>query len=259
MRILLVCPIPIEYNACRAVFQLKDVSTITGARASRGNIENTEIFTMESGPTKARASAETTAAIYQFEPDVVVDTGCCGGVASGSIIGEICIAQTCYEYDISGSGFPRRMIPEMRLPSAFHFLQSKDADELLRGAIESGRFNNYFVKLGIQASGEFIVQSERIKKLLSSIFHATACNWETAGVFIAALKNSLPPLSIRVVSDLADSDALVTFKKNAKKRSLELYQYIETLVRASWFDDFLSRWKSLNPYVIKQLPRTVLP
>lgn len=259
MKLLIVCPIPIEFNACRSVFALKDIRTKTRCRAARGIMENTEVYIIESGPAKARSAAETVAGINQFDPDLVIDTGTCGGLSSGSLIGEIIISEVCYEYDISGSGFPRRIIPEMKLPSAFEFLSINDKDRILRKAAEFGRDMNYFVKSGIQASGEYLVQSLAAKKNLHSLLHADACNWETAGVFIASLKNSVPPLSIRIVSDLGDEDALKTFRKNAKKSSFELYRFIENLIVSGWFSDFMESWKLVSSTKKESMPDAVLP
>ncbi len=259
MKILLICPIPIEFNACRSVFMLKDIPSDTKRRAARGIVDSSEIYAVESGPTKARAAAETMASIYQFKPDVVLDTGCCGGIARDSSIGEIMLGEICYEYDISGSGFPRRVIKEMKLPSGFSFLTPESKGVLFSKVVEAGNMINLLVRRGNQLSGEFIVQSERIKRLLVGLFGARGCNWETAGVFIASLRLSIPPLSIRVISDLADQNALYDFRRNARRVSVSLYSYIKNLVEMGWFDLFWEKWISLGGRVTDELSRTVLP
>ncbi len=259
MKVLLICPIPVEFNACRSVFMLKDTLSDTKRRVARGTVESNEIFAVESGPTKARAAAETMAAIYQFRPDIVVDTGCCGGITRDSSIGEIIVGERCYEYDISGSGFPRRVIKEMKLPSAFSYLGSEPKRMLFSKMVEAGNMINLLVRRGTQLSGEFIIQSERIKRLLVALFDSRGCNWETAGVFISSLKYSIPPLSIRVVSDLADQNALYDFRRNARKVSLSLYGYIKNLVEVGWFDLFWKEWLTLGSSVVGALPRAVLP
>jgi len=254
-----MCPIPIEFNACRSVFVLKDIQIKTGCRAARGVVENTEVFALESGPAKARSASETVSGLYEFKPDIVLDTGTCGGLESGSLIGEIIISEICYEYDISGSGFPRRIIPEMRLPSAFEFLEMHDKDRLLRKAVEFGRDLHYFVRSGVQACGEFLVQTLSVKKALHSVLHADACNWETAGVFISALRNAVPPLSMRIISDLGDEDALKSFRKNAKKSSFELYKYIRGLVESGWISDFMESWSHEDKQKKALMSKAVLP
>ena len=254
-----MCPIPIEYNACRSVFVLKDIKTKTGCRAARGVVESTDIYILESGPAKSRSASETVSGLYQFKPDIILDTGTCGGLNSGSLIGEIIIADECYEYDISGSGFPRRVIPEMRLPSAFEFIEMSEKDKMLRKAVEFGRDLHFSVKTGVQACGEFLVQTLSVKKTLRSVLHADACNWETAGVFVSALRNGIPPLSFRIVSDLGDEDALKTFRRNAKKSSFELYKFIRSLVESGWFANFMESWNRADMHKKDLMSKTVLP
>ncbi len=259
MKLLIVCPIPIEFNACRSVFMLKDIVSDTGKRAARGVINNNEIYVVESGPTKARAAAETVAAIYQYKPNVVLDTGCCGGLSNESVIGEVIVDDMCYEYDISGSGLPRRRIKEMKLPSSLFLLREKGERELVSDLIQLGHANDLIVRYATQLSGEFIIQSSKIKRILVSLFQARGVNWETAGVFIAALKMSLPPLSVRIVSDLANSNALYDFRRNARRVSLMLYGYIKQMVESGWFDTFFERWESVDSDVKSSLSGLVYP
>ncbi|MCK5005807.1 MAG: hypothetical protein KAR73_00375, partial [Spirochaetales bacterium] len=74
-----------------------------------------------------------------------------------------------------------------------------------------------------------------------------------------ALKNSLPPLSVRIVTDLGNEQALKEFRSNIKKKSRELYKYVQVLAEYGWFDHFLESWQKLEPSTIDKLPQYVLP
>jgi len=78
-------------------------------------------------------------------------------------------------------------------------------------------------------------------------------------VFIGALKNRLPPLSIRVVTDLGNEQALSDFRANIRKKARELYRYIRVLAEYGWFDHFLECWQRLDPAAVERLPESVLP
>jgi nucleoside phosphorylase len=174
-------------------------------------------------------------------------------------VGEVILCRDCYEYDISGSGFPTRSIPEMKLPSAVSILPSGDREALLREAGETGSAESFQVRVGNQACGELLVQSQEMRDALYSLFRASAANWETAGIFVAALKNCLPPLSVRIVTDLGDEQALSEFRANIKKKARELYRYIQVLAEYGWFDRFYECWRKLDRSTVDRLPQSVLP
>lgn len=259
MTILVLCPIPVEYAACRETLALRDLPSLAGCRLSRGTIGSCEIHALESGPGKARAASAAASGIQRFSPDAVLDTGSCAGIEPGSVIGEIVIARECYETDISGSCFPRRSIPEMRLASAFSFLPAEISERLQKEAVELGETSGLRVRLGIQACGEYLIHSSQMRSELYRLFQAAAGNWETAGVFVAALKSALPPLSLRVVTDLGDRDALRDFRRNVKPRSRALYGYLAALVAYGWFDRLLEQWGCLERIVLDGIPAAVLP
>jgi nucleoside phosphorylase len=214
---------------------------------------------MESGPAKARAACTTAAGCFSFTPDLVLDSGSCAGIESGVFIGEIMICKDCYEYDIGGGGFPSSSIPEMRLPSAFSIMPPSAMDLLFREAGEAGSSAGFQVRAGNQACGELLIQSLEMRESLFSLFQATGANWETAGVFVAALKNCLPPVSIRIVTDLGNEQALDDFRSNVKKKAKELYRFIRILTEYGWFDQLLEHWRKLDSAVIDGLAQHVLP
>jgi len=259
MKLLVLCPIPVEYAACRETLSLRDLPSLAGCRLSRGTIGSCEIHALESGPGKARAANAAASGIQRFSPDVVLDTGSCAGIEPGSVIGEIVVARECYETDISGSCFPRRSIPEMRLASAFSFLPAEVSERLQKEAVELGETNGLRVRLGTQACGEYLINTAQMRSELYRLFQAAAGNWETAGVFVAALKNALPTLSLRVVTDLGDRDALRDFRRNVKPRSRVLYGYLAALVEYGWFDRLLEHWGCLERIVLDGIPAAVLP
>lgn len=259
MRVLVICPIPLEFTSCRTALSLRDGPPILGCRSSRGSIANVEIVALQSGPAKARAASATVAGITDLRPDVVIDTGTCAALDGELIVNSIVLGLDCLEYDISGSGLPSRIIPEMRLPSAFRLLARKEAQTLVRAASELGNGLGLQVRSGTQACGEFFIQSLQVRESLHAVSGAVACNWETAGVFIGALRARVPPLSVRVVSDLGDEDSLRDFRRNARHSSQELYRFLRSGVESGWLFDFYSQWKALSRSQVEKMAQMVLP
>ncbi len=257
MKLLILCPIPVEYSACREVLALRELPAVAGCRCGYAPAGDGELYCLETGPGKARAAAGALLGIQRFGPDLLLDSGSCAGIEPGVGIGRIVAARECFEVDLAGTPFPRRLLPEMRLPSAFSFLPVEAGEALQKQAIDSGEAGR--VSFGNQACGEFLIHSPELRSELHRVFRATAGNWETAGVFIAALRASLPALSFRIVTDLGDRNALRDFRRQARPRARELYRYLDALTETGWFGRFLERWGRLEPSLLASLPSRVLP
>jgi adenosylhomocysteine nucleosidase len=243
VRILLICPVPIEFTSCRSLMSLRDAGAVAGCRCARGSVAGLEAVALQSGPGKARAAAAAAAAIPAVAPDLVVDTGTCSALDAGLVVGAVIVGRSCVEYDISGSGLPRRIIPEMRLPSALALLPRPQTDRLVRAAVEVGRGTDLHVRAGVQACGEFVIQSTEVRDTLAALTGALAANWETAGVFVAALRAGVPPVSLRAVTDLGDERSLQDFRRNARRVSRELYRCVRSLAEAGWFGQVNAHWR----------------
>ena len=259
MRLLLVCPIPLEYTSCRTALSLRDSQSVLGCRIARGAVGNVDIMAVETGPAKARAAAATVAAIGSFQPDLVADTGTCGALDGDLIVNAIVLGMSCLEYDISGYGLPHRIIPEMKLPSVFELFPRREGQKLVRAFTELGKDSGVHARTGIQACGEFFIQSAQVRESLQAVSGAIASSWETAGVFVAALRARIPPMSIRVVSDLGDEDALREFRRNARRCSQGLYRFLRACLESGWFAAVYEQWKQAPRGQVDRLPTRVLP
>ena len=239
MKVLLVCPLSPEFNACREALALGDCQRAAGYRAARGAVGSVELAAVKSGPGKARAARATLAGCSTYAPDLVVDSGSCAGTDPDAAVGQILICRDCYEYELNDGGLPSTVMPETRHSSALSLLKVEDGELLFREAGQAGSRAGLQVRAGNQACGEFLVRSQAWRAVLFSLFRAVGTNWETAGVFTAARKSLLPAISIRVVTDLGDKRALRDFFTNVKKKTRELYGFIGVLADYGWFSHLL--------------------
>ena len=259
MRVLVICPIPLEFTSCRTALSLRDTPQVLGCRACRGTVASAEIMAIQSGPAKARAASATVAGIGAFQPDIVLDTGTCAALDGDIGVNCIVVGTGCLEFDISGTGLPSRIIPEMRLPSALQLVPRRESQRLVRSAADLGSGLGLQVRSGTQACGEFFIQSGQVRESLHAVSGAMACNWETAGVFIGSLRARIPPLSLRVVSDLGDEDSLRDFRKNARGSTRELYRYLHAAMESGWLLEFDAQWRSIRKGQVEKLAQLVLP
>jgi hypothetical protein len=76
---------------------------------------------------------------------------------------------------------------------------------------------------------------------------------------VGALRARIPPLSLRVVSDLGDEDSLRDFRRNVRKCSQDLYRFVRDGLESGWFAAFYEQWKSVPRGQVEKMPQRVLP
>ncbi len=235
MKILINCPLNNEYKKAKEVFEIENQEKLFHFNISTKHLNRDDIFIIKSGIGKTRAGIATVAGINYTQPDFIVDTGSCGSLYDIPI-GSIIISYCCYEYDISGYGFPRKKHNIMKIHSGF----DTTLDTVFLN--ESNNKNKIFI--GIQACGEYIIKDIDDKLILRELFNADACNWESAGIFLGALNQNIPCLSIRVVSDLADDNLFSDFKKNIHQNLSILYKMIYDFIIQGVFYRLIALWDS---------------
>ena len=95
MKLLIVCPIPVEYKTCRQVLSLREISPLNNCRMGRKESGNLEVLAIESGPAKARTAAAVTSALMHHRPDLIIDSGSCGGLEPRINKTNIIISKKC--------------------------------------------------------------------------------------------------------------------------------------------------------------------
>jgi adenosylhomocysteine nucleosidase len=231
MKILLVCPMRCEYNAAQRIFKRIKKSILYNFHMCYLRVGNNDVHIINSGEGKVRAGIAAAFCIQYVQPDIILDTGSCGSLCDSLFNGTIVVAGRCYEYDISGHGLPEKKLKRMVIRTGF--------DNFSENCIIKER---ECVHCGEQACGEMIIDSEEKRKLLRNLFNACACNWETAGVFICALKQNIPCLSIRIVTDQADGNAYKDFMKNIHQYTEKLYNYLNTCIKREWLSYIKDVW-----------------
>lgn len=188
-----------------------------------GSIGDTEIVAMSCGIGKVNAALGTTALIYRFAPDVVINSGVAGGTGKGASILDVVLADRVAYHDVwcgpgtewgEAAGCPRFF--ECPLP----------AEEL---AEKLG------VKTGLVASGDiFVSRKEDIDRILALYPEAIAVDMESGAIAQACFRKGVPMYCIRVVSDTPGAADNISqyenFWTDAPRHTFEaVKQLIETL------------------------------
>lgn len=258
MNIGLLTAITPEFNAAKKTLDLRHATGCAGCRMAQGLFpHDMHVFCILSGPGKIRSAQASTRLINAFPPDLLIDTGTCAGIRSGIGIGGIVIGTGCFEFDIGGKAIPAKAAKITELPAAFRFLKAEKADKLIRAACACGMEGGQTVFHGKVACGEIVIDSGEKRRKLANLFGAAFACWETAAVFICGLRCCIPTLSIRIVSDLGDLNAVADFRKNARRCLPFLYRFIRRLIEEGWIAGFMDEWRGLSPAVRNRLAASV--
>ncbi len=137
-------------------------------------------------------------------PGLVVCAGVAGSLTTSARIGDVIVGTATVEHDFN----PRALdshLPEFE-GSARHLAALREARIAERG--------EFRVRLGRIASGdEAIMDSDRAREL-RALTGALAVAWEGAGGARAATFSQVPYVEVRGISDMADHEAVDTWKAN---------------------------------------------
>ena len=267
VKVLLVCPVPVEFLACRTTLFMQDIPLIAGCRSARVGIGVAELTALGTGAGHARAAAAVAAACCRcpadavgpdcvrpdcvrpdcVRPDLVVDTGSCAGLGPGAGIGQVVLGTASCEYELrsqGGRGVSVEVLPTLKRPSALECLGAAARRGLKDEALEIGRRAGVIVRAGAQACAEVLVNSSELRRSLHRTLGAFGANWESSGVFAAASEGGVSALSLRVITDLGDSRALHDFRRHVKTGARRLYGYLGLLAETGWFGRFEEAWAS---------------
>lgn len=178
-----------------------------------GQLHGKQIVLTLSGIGKANAAAATAAAILQFAPDCVINTGSAGGLGKGLKVGDVVIGDKAAHHDVDVTAFGYEWGQVPRLPAVF------DADERLVGAAEQAArvFEGASVRRGLIASGDqFVHSSGRAAEIRGRFPDIQAVEMEAAAIAQTCTQLGVPFVVIRAVSDSADEKADVSFDEFLK-------------------------------------------
>ena len=187
----------------------KTVTQIASFTIFEGKINDKSVALLQSGIGKVAAAVGTTALLQLTKPDVVINTGSAGGVASGLHVGDIVIStETCYhDVDVTAFGYAKGQLPAC--PPAFI------SDQKLTALAEKiARELGHNVKRGLICSGDsFIAGGERLAQIKADFPDVTAVEMEAAAIAQVCHSFNIPFVVVRAISDAGDGEASISFEE----------------------------------------------
>ena len=210
-----------EVEAIIATLEERAQETVSGITFYTGKIGEKCVAVAKCGIGKVFAALCAQTMILKFAPDLLVNTGVGGALASGIITGDIVIASDLCQHDMDTSaiGDPKGLVSGINM---IYFEADKRAGEILLNTAKSLGLN---ARLGRIASGDKFIASKEDKTRIITDFSADACEMEGCAIAQVAYVNGTPFAVVRAISDSADGEATMdypTFLPIAARNSTNL-------------------------------------
>ena len=167
---------------------------VSGFCVKKFIISDKEIYLIKSGIGEIYAAGATQVLITKYQVDVILNFGVCGSLIDAVGVEETVFIDGVVHYDFDLS--PIDPVKVGQYPG-YNSPVIKIENDLL--TIAKTNFSN--IKTAICASADKFVADETIKENLHSLYNASVCDMECAGVLLTSLNAGLPTLIIKAVSD----------------------------------------------------------
>ena len=210
-----------EVEAIIATLEEKKSETVSRITFYTGKIGEKTVAVAKCGIGKVFAALCAEIMILKYNPDLLVNTGVGGALASGITTGDIVIASDLCQHDMDTSaiGDPKGLVSGINM---IFFEADKRANEILLTSAKSLGLN---ARLGRIASGDKFIASKEDKTRIMTDFSADACEMEGCAIAQTAFVNGTPFAVVRAISDSADGEATMdypTFLPLAARNSTNL-------------------------------------
>lgn len=175
-----------------------------------GKCNNHNIIICKCGIGKVNAAICTQKLIDSFGVEYIINSGIAGSVSSKATVFDVVISSRLTYHDFSPREFLDKYEPYCQYFKADEKLVSlaKGAcDKLLGQNSDNGYLKNAKSLVGTIVSGDCFINSEQKANQLHQTFDALCTEMEGAAVAHAALREKIPFVVIRAISDFANSNA----------------------------------------------------
>lgn len=234
LRVVIVCPCPKEYHACAAALGLSAEAVIAGKPVSSLSAQGLKVMAVQAGPGKINCASTTQLVIDRLHPTLVVDAGAAGSLSERVAINDVVCVGRSFEYDVVPLHEFRKLAAELTSSTIVQELREEPLALLQRyGEALLNKTTARFV-IGDIACGEQNVKDDAMRRQLSEMFGAIACNWETSATLKTVQMNSLPSLGFRVITDNADKNMAYDFHKNLGNALQVLFTFLGQFLFEGW-------------------------
>ena len=196
-----------EVCALIDVLSERQSETVSGITFHLGKIDDKTVAIAKCGIGKVFAALCAQTMIMKYSPDLIVNTGVGGALASDLSTADIVVAESLCQHDMDTSaiGDPKGLVSGI---NKIYFDADRPAsDILLKAAADLG----LTARSGRIASGDKFIASKEDKARIIADFSADVCEMEGCAVAQVAFVNNTPFAVVRAISDSANGEATMDY------------------------------------------------
>lgn len=198
-----------EVETLRANMTEKKITTMAKMEFCSGVLFGADVVVVKCGVGKVNAALCVQNMIYEFSPDLIINTGCAAGVGDGVHIGDIVIASDTVQHDVDYGP----------LDDERGYLDIVEGVYIPADEKNSKKISEIARSLGVKtftgtiATGDQFLCDNDIKENIKNHFGAYAVEMEGGAVAHASYINDVPFVILRSVSDTGGDEAIENFEE----------------------------------------------
>ncbi len=222
--IVIIGAMPSELADIRNILGEAEVKRFSGFDFYINKYKNNTIINACCGIAKVNAALCTQAAIDNFHPDCVINTGIAGGMNSSVKVCDIVISTEVLPHDLD-LHFLQDYPPYCGI-----FKSDMNLISIAEKVCNEAGINSFRGRI---VSGEAFISSNEVKADIQKRLDPYAVDMESAAVGHCCFLNEMPYVSVRCISDNADDEGAISFdefEKIAAKRVAEIVLKMTELI-----------------------------
>ena len=230
MKIGIIGAMEEEVTLLRDKIDNRQTITIGGSEIYTGQLQGVDVALLKSGIGKVAAAMGATLLMEHCKPDVIINTGSAGGLASTLKVGDIVVSdETRYhDADVTAFGYEYGQLPGC--PAGF-----KADDKLIAAAETCISALNLNAVRGLIVSGDaFINGSIGLAKIRHNFPQAVAVEMEATAIAHVCHNYGVPFVVVRAISDVADQQSHLSFDEFLAVAAKQSTLMVENLVQRTW-------------------------
>ncbi len=200
---------------------LSDVHTteVSGVSYHSGKLSGVPVVVAVSGVGKVFAAICAQTMILKFGVNKIINIGVAGAIDPRLEQGDIAVSSSVCQYDMDTTAVG----DELGMISGINIIQLPSDKSLVEHTISSIEKGGFKCFTGVIATGDKFVAESQEKQKIFKRFKALVADMESGSIAQVCYVNKIPFVSLRVVSDNADSEAKSKYRdflKTAAERSV---------------------------------------
>lgn len=189
------------------------VQGAAGCTYLTGKTANCRVVAVRCGIGKVNAAIGAQALIDAYRPQALMNVGAAGALTADLDVYDVVVSSDAVQHDmdVTALGYEAGIVPDQEI-SYF----PADA-ELIYRARRAGEAEGLRVFTGRIASGDLFVADEAVRQRIARQFGALCAEMEGAAIAQTCLRNQVPFVIIRSISDTAGREAGVSYGEFSAK------------------------------------------